>query len=196
MSAPREDFDPLRWFTEQVKPHQAALHNWLRLRFPSLTDPDDVVQEALLRVWRARQQGPITAAKAFLFATARNLAIDAVKKQHAHVGRSESHLEQTLDARCDPAEATARSQEIDLLHEALAALPERCRQIFTLRRIHGLPQKEIAARLGISEKTVEAQNVIAMHKCMRFFAAVGRAPDPRGASDTELGALPPAPQHA
>jgi RNA polymerase sigma-70 factor (ECF subfamily) len=57
-----------------------------------------------------------------------------------------------------------------LLKNALASLPARCREVFTLRRLHGLSQREIANRLGISEKTVEAQNSLAMHKCVQFFA--------------------------
>jgi RNA polymerase sigma factor (sigma-70 family) len=46
-------------------------------------------------------------------------------------------------------------QEMTLLVEAVERLPERCRQVFTLRKVYGFTQKEIATRLGISENTVE-----------------------------------------
>jgi len=42
-----------------------------------------------------------------------------------------------------------------LLTQAVASLPARCRQVFTLRKVYGLSQKEIAAELKISENTVE-----------------------------------------
>lgn len=161
--------DYARWFVEEVQPHEAALRNWLRVRFPSLRDRDDLVQESFLRVWRARQRGAITSVKAFLFATARNLACDTLKRRSGEVDLGESGVSFVLDERSNTAETVARAQEFEILQEALQSLPERCRQVFTLRRIYGLSQKEIAARLGISEKTVEAQNSIAMHKCVQFF---------------------------
>ena len=43
------------------------------------------------------------------------------------------------------------------IQEALAALPGRCREVFLLNRFEGLRYQEIAERLGISVKTVEAQ---------------------------------------
>ena len=43
-----------------------------------------------------------------------------------------------------------RRQELDLLAEAVRSLPERCRQVFLLRKIQNLSQREIALRLGIS----------------------------------------------
>lgn len=46
-------------------------------------------------------------------------------------------------------------QELALLAKVIAELPKRSRQVFTLRRVYGLSQWEIAQRLGISEETVE-----------------------------------------
>lgn len=57
------------------------LRAWLRAKFPSLTDPDDLVQETFSRVLQARATAPIASAKAFLFTTARNLALDQVRRQ-------------------------------------------------------------------------------------------------------------------
>ena len=201
LTIPRESastLDQNRWFAEEVQPHETALRNWLRVRFPTVHDRDDVVQEAFLRVWRARVVGPIHAPKAFLFATARNLVLDALKQAGPQIDLGESRVLGVLDERCNTAESVARAQELEDLQAALASLPERCREVFTLRRIHGLSQKEIAARLGISEKTVEAQNCIAMHKCVQFFErqADQAMRSPRSAAEPVFRAIPVAPQHA
>lgn len=124
-------------------------------------------------MWRARAIGPIKNARAFLFTTARNLALNHLRhRRHEHPpGVAEIDAAGVVDEGVDTTEAVARRQEIDLLREALASLPERCREVFTLRRIHGLPQKEIAARLGISEKTVENHSLLALRRCVEFFRA-------------------------
>ena len=65
-------------------------------------------------------------------------------------------------------ETIARNQELEILTEAIQSLPDRCRQIFTLRKVYGLSQREIATRLGVSENTVSAQLTIGVRKCMDF----------------------------
>ena len=67
-------------------------------------------------------------------------------------------------------QTVARNQELEFLTQAIQSLPDRCRQIFTLRKIYNLSQAEIATRLGISEFTVSAQLTIGVHKCTEFFA--------------------------
>ena len=173
MSLPPPDLD--RWFSEQVLPHGPALRAWLRARYPTLTDVDDVVQESYTRVLRARASAPIAAVKSFLFATARNLAIDHFRRQQivgidpiAEIGEL-SVLEDVPGV----SETVSRQQELELLTQAIQSLPERCRQVLTLRKIYGLSQKEIAAELGISEHTVEAQVGNGVRRCAEFLAGYG-----------------------
>ncbi len=71
--------DASRWFAAEVQPHEAMLRAWLQSRFPAGCDLDDIVQESYLRVLRARERGELQSPKAFLFATARNLALDQIR---------------------------------------------------------------------------------------------------------------------
>ena len=167
---PPYDPETARWFSAHVQPHEAMLRAWLRGHFETRIDIDDIVQEAYLRVWRAQAAGELHAPKAFLFATARNLALDHLRRHH--VSRTgplvESDLSNVLDEQGDIPETVARNQELALLTEAIQTLPDRCRQIFTLRTVYGLTQRAIAEKLGISDRTVAAQLTIGVAKCTDF----------------------------
>jgi RNA polymerase sigma-70 factor (ECF subfamily) len=164
------------WFTEHVLPHEPMLRAWLHSRFPAGVEIDDVVQEAFLRVLRAHERTPMSSPKAFLFATARNLALDRVR--HGAVARHEPFGTDEgwnlLFDGDDVSETVARNQELELLTEAIQSLPDRCRQVFTLRKVYGLSQGAIAAKLGISEHTVSAQLTIGVQKCTQYLAKYRR----------------------
>jgi len=54
-----------------------------------------------------------------------------------------------------PERRLSARQELRRLTDAFDRLPDRCREVVWLRRVERLSQKEVAARLGITEKTVE-----------------------------------------
>jgi len=148
------------------------LRAWLRSQFPAGTDLDDIIQDAYIRVLRVRAEGGVRSPKALLFASARNLML--MQFRHRKVAGEEAltefELAGIMEDGPDVAEAVARSQEIELLTQAIQSLPTRCRQILTLRKIYGMSQKEVAAELGIAEHTVESQGTIALRKLGEFFA--------------------------
>lgn len=166
--------DDSRWFSREVHPHDVALRAWLRSRFPTLGDLDDVVQETYSRVIKLRARDPLRthAIKPLLFTMARNLALDLLRRREI-VSTEPLPVDEVstfADETPGVSEIVSRRQELALLAEAIQSLPERCRQILTLRKIYGLSQKEIASQLGISEHTVEAQVGIGVRRCADYFA--------------------------
>ncbi|MDP3072965.1 MAG: sigma-70 family RNA polymerase sigma factor [Opitutaceae bacterium] len=167
---PPPDPETDRWLSQFVQPHEAMLRAWLQSRFPQLADVDDIVQEAYARVLAARSRTEVRQPKAFFFATARNLALDYFRRRQ--IARVEPLGE--IDELCvledgdNVAETVARNQEIELMTQAIQSLPDRCRQVMTLRHVYGLSQKAVAAELGISVRTVEAQVTIGIKRCTQF----------------------------
>jgi len=162
-----------RWLAEHLAPHASMLRAWLAARFPGLTDIDDIVQDAFAHVLAARARGiELRSPKAFLFATARNRAVDLLRTRAAHRTEALAEIDAlyVLDDADGIPESIARNQELELLTQAIQSLPPRCRQVLTLRRIYGLSQREVAGRLGISENTVEHQVTIGVRKCTEFLA--------------------------
>jgi len=179
---PPQDAEQARWFTEAVLPHEPAFRLYLRGKFPSLSaaDIDDLVQEAYSRLLRARDGGPLVSVKAYLFVLGRNLALNTLR--HRSYERFDAFTENDPRSVMDEGEfipdALARAEEFKLLIQAIQSLPNRCRQIMTLRKIYGFSQHEVAARLHITENTVETHGSIGLRKCVEFFRRHGLGPRP------------------
>lgn len=164
-----------QWFAKEVQPHEASLRSYLHKLFPSLPDVDDLVQESYARLIRAREVGHVGYAKAFLFTTARNAALDWFRRRKVVQieGGMDLQALPVAEDRPDAAEAVNKQQELALLAAAVRDLPERCRQVLTLRLMYGMPQKAIAQELRISEHTVKAQVAKGMRRCAEYLAARG-----------------------
>lgn len=164
-----------RWFRDEIRPHERELRAYLRNRFPSLPDVDDLVQETYARLLRVRASGRAALTRAYLFVVARNVALDLVRREKAiEIERlGEMAGLSVVEERPDAAETLSHDQEIALLREAMHALPPRCREILTLRRIEGLSHRAIAGRLGIAEGTVNAQLAIGLIRCRQYLCVRG-----------------------
>lgn len=138
-------------------------------------DVDDLVQESYLRLWKARAVQPIQSARAFLFEVARRLAIDLVRRGRSTPIDQEVDLSSLpiQDARPGVFETVSRNEKIHLLADAIDTLPRKCRAIFVLRRLKGVPQRDVAARFGLSERTVEVQVARGLRRCEDYLRERG-----------------------
>lgn len=167
--------DQSRWFSEEVQPFEPALRAYLHGRFPSLEDQDDIVQDTYARLLRARAAGTIRHPKAFLFTTARNAALDFFRRKRGSSLNDVTQIDESsvLEDQPGVAELVSRDQELEILAEAVRALPDRCRQVVLLRYLDGLAYKEIAVQLDISSETVKAQLAKGMRRCADYFRERG-----------------------
>jgi RNA polymerase sigma factor (sigma-70 family) len=167
-----------RWFAEEVQPHEASLRAYLRHSLSSLADVDDLMQECYARLLRERARGVVRSHRAFLFAVARNAVRDLLRRRAVSdaIPITENSALPVLDDGPNVIDFVARREELAILTEAIRALPERCRHVFLLRKIQGLSQKEIAARLGITENTVETLVAKGARRCADHLRAHGLGP--------------------
>lgn len=138
---------------------------------------EDIVQETFVRSYEASRKQTIHHPRSFMWRTARNIALN-------HVLNANNKLTTNVADFFDPdvyipADCVELEREIEeterfaVFREAIETLPPQCHLAFTLKKIHGLSQKEIAARLGISESTVEKQVAKGLLMCARFMEAKG-----------------------
>ncbi|MEO7797185.1 MAG: RNA polymerase sigma factor [Opitutaceae bacterium] len=164
-----------RWFVEEVKPHEPVLRSYLRGSFPAVRDIDDVVQESYLRMWKARAAQPVRCAKAFLFTVARHVALNLTARERRSplIAVGDLAALPVLEEGKNSSETAQKNETLRLLVEALATLPPRCREVTVLRKLRGLSQKEVAATLGIAEKTVDEQLARGVRRCEEYLRKKG-----------------------
>lgn len=134
----------------------AYLSRWLG----STDDAEDVAQQTFLRLWDRREQwnpggGSL---RALLFRIARNLAISEQRSRNA---RTRAIVRATRDRAAGwvptPLESLENQRLGRRLEQAIAALPDRRREVFVLRCVHDLSYREIAEVMGIAQQTVANQ---------------------------------------
>ncbi len=173
---PPEYSEQSRWYAEHIEPLEPQIRHWLKSRYGSQCDVDDVVQEALLKVLKARERAELRSPKAYFFAVARNAAVDSLRK--AKVAVTESLVDEEALEIVDDEEAidevVARNHELEILTQAIQSLPERCRRVFTLSKVYGMSYDDIARDMGISFNTVSSQIAIGLSKCTAYMRRHGR----------------------
>lgn len=124
---------------------------------------EDIVQETFCKLWDQRNKLEIhTSIKSYLYRMVHNTCLNKIKKTQMQSG----HHEQIA---CNSV-SSGNNVEYEIIHkelhrqiqDAIAALPERCRQVFMLSRIQQLSYMEIAQEMNISPNTVETQIVKAL----------------------------------
>lgn len=161
-----------RWFVEEVQPHEPALRTWIQLHHSGFGahDINDIVQESYLRLLRAHESGKIGHPRGYLFGIARHVALEIHHKRRIYSDLTVNELpdSRTIESENNVVETVSHNQEVALATEAIKTLPDRCREIVTLRAVHGLSYSEIATRLGLAEETVRVQMARGVKKCALY----------------------------
>jgi RNA polymerase sigma-70 factor (ECF subfamily) len=134
---------------------------------------EDIVQETYLRIRQVGGKTNIQSPRSFMFRTARNLALDHVKRAESRLADSYDELEDGgLQAHQLPGDSTlgkvCSDEEFAQFCDGVRYLPIQCRRAFVLRKVYGYSQREIAKVMQISESTVEKHIAEGIKRCMYF----------------------------
>ncbi|EQB14806.1 RNA polymerase sigma factor [Novosphingobium lindaniclasticum] len=170
------------WLGRNVYPYEAALRQWLRPRAASAgLEVDNIVQETYAILASINQVDHIRNPRTYMFEVAKSVVLQSLRRAKVVTIDIEANA-QVLDIPEDapsPERVVADRQELLRVSAAIAALPDRCREVFTLRKVEGLSQRETAQALGIAESTIEKHMVKALALLTN---AIGRGGNSRDAS--------------
>jgi RNA polymerase sigma factor (sigma-70 family) len=143
------------WFTNEVLPLESSLMQFFQHNSRDKGEIPDLRQEVYIRVYEAAIKRVPEKPKQFVFATARNLLIDRVRKAQVIPIEAASDLE-TLEVAGEepgPDRIVMARDELRQMRNALDRLQPRWREAIILGRIEGLSRREIAQRMGVTEFT-------------------------------------------
>ncbi len=120
----------------------------------------------ICRLGQAEVAGSVQSPAAYLFRMAFNVAIDRQRAEKRRLARNEvQDLLHIVDDAPGPGQIAEARFEIEALQKAIAELTPRRRVILLAARLQGMPQREIASRLGVSLRLVEKELRIAQEQC-------------------------------
>jgi len=170
---PRDDREArVRFVAAHILPLEAGLRNWLGRLGVRPSERDDIVQEVYCRLLRLDALDHIQDAKAYLYRTARNVVLEQMRRNRVVSIATMQNLDElgVADGGPDPEAATSLRAELTRALNLIGALPERCRRVFELRRIHGLSQMETARELHVSENIVEKETARGLSLILKHLA--------------------------
>ena len=169
--------------------HEWELLRFLGQRLGSRAMASDAVQDLYVKLATLDPAPQVRDCRAYLFGMAANLARDRMRVDRRR-GEILAEIDGIVWRRRDeltPERHVLARAELQHIQDVIAALPERCREVFRLYRFEGLSQAQIAARLGLGLTTVYKDLKRAMRELTAAREAFRRShsagPDGEGAPE-------------
>lgn len=188
------DPEIVAWVSSHVVPFEADLRKKLRYICGTADEVDDLVQDIYYRFLKMRSVEHIDDPRNYVFQMARNLVIDHLRRKRVVNIEAVQSLDElaVFDGAPSPERVTMARAELKWVLGVIAKLPERCRDVFQMRKVYGLSQAETAQQLGLSENVVEKETMRGMHIISDTVARVSVSGDRDGARRQTGGPRNPA----
>jgi RNA polymerase sigma factor (sigma-70 family) len=165
-----------QWLSRNVLPVEPLIRSRLRRTFIYGLEIDDVIQEMYARIASLPSTDAIKYPLQYASQTATAIIIDHMRRSRVISINAAGTLEQLELCAPEPSpeQQLEFREEIAVVAQSLAQLPERTREVLILRRVEGLSQQETADRLHISIKTVEKHMALGVAALMNWFGRGGK----------------------
>lgn len=141
------------------------------------SDPQDVVQEAFIRLWSRRERWSTEGSvRSLLYTVTRNAALDERRRQAR--GEKAAMAADPPNAPSLPSADAAAVQLRQAAADAVSGLPPKRQEVFRLAREQGLSYAEIATVMGVSPQTVANQMSLALSDLRKALAPHLEPPSP------------------
>lgn len=149
--------------------HHQELQRFLTRRVGCPDMAEDIFQTLFLRLAGYQSGEKIDNPRAFLFRTAANLATDHLRSQERrdNLYTADARYEDFADAAPTPETIALSRQQLDILKQAVAELPPKCREVFILCKFEQYTYPQAAKMLGITESAVTKHMIKALDYCKR-----------------------------
>ncbi len=143
-----------------------SLERAIERRIHDRDTAQDLAQDIYLRLDRISDLLPGEEdARRYLMRMAIHAALYHQRSEARHVQLLAGALTLFEGHVADPEEHAHAQDRLDIIEDALAELPAKCRDVLYLTRIEGLPREEVAARLGVSLSLVNKYVLLALKHC-------------------------------
>ncbi|MHC1703732.1 MAG: RNA polymerase sigma factor [Tenuifilaceae bacterium] len=145
--------EELSWFRSIFDQHYESIRSFAYYKTGDVDLADDIVQEVFIKLWTNRESVKDETVKALLY----TIATNTIKNHYKHQKVVYNFQKQEVsNETSDEADSQLLQDELNKrLQDALAAVPEKAREVFLMNRIEGLTYVDIAERLGLSVKAIE-----------------------------------------
>jgi RNA polymerase sigma-70 factor (family 1) len=144
----------------------AALVRYAKSLIRDHDTAEEIVQELFFRLWQDKEKIKIESSlNGYLFRSVHNRCLHYIEHQKVVAKHSEEAFFKPEENPESPAEILQHKELQERIAVIIERLPDRCGKIFYMNRFDGLKYSEIAEKLSISVKTVEAD----MGKALKEF---------------------------
>ncbi|WP_394750126.1 RNA polymerase sigma factor [Spongiimicrobium salis] len=139
------------------------LYNYIYKLSGNAAISEDVVQEAMIKIWEKKERILITTSlKSYLFKSCHNQFLMHLRKEKRRLDVLDTIRWEVL-FEMNSTENDEQESRLHKLHSLIDSLPPRCKEVFVKSKFEKKKYKEIALDMGISIKAVEAQMSKALH---------------------------------
>lgn len=144
-----------RAFSDIVAQYASLIHTHLMIYLKNTGKAEEITQDILMSIWRYREKlSQMENFPGYVYVITRNSVRKQLKEKI--LSTSEPPDDRLQNLLADPTEPDIELKELmNVLHQGIARLPPKRKEVFQLSRFEGLNHEDISHRLGISKNTIK-----------------------------------------